>query len=126
MTLASWRNGRAVACIRLGYRDAGDEARNCFQRRFGLIAKRAVAAMLKLDQLAGTLCLERNRAQLRHGAVLVVASLDREHRTGHARQVLLNVPVEELGIEPDIVPQVERAPRIAMIPAKPLRQVGRL
>src|SRR5579862_2337516 len=84
---------------------------------------RRVAAAPELQYLARPRHLAPDRVELRHGAVLVVLALDREHRARDARQVLLDVPLLERRVEPGVVPEIERLARIGMVLGETLRQV---
>src|SRR5512134_2258518 len=103
MTFASWRSASAAALT--------DEPRNRLQRRLRLVAERRMAAGRQLQQLAGAAHAAPDARQLLHRAVLVVLALDGEHGAGDSRQVLLDVPLQELRVEPGVGPQVKRLRR---------------
>ena len=65
-----------------------------------------------------------DRVDLRQRPVLVVLALDQQRRRRHAGQHVLDVPGAELGREPDVVPQPERALGVAVVARHPLAEVG--
>ena len=86
-----------------------------------------MAAFLELEKLAGPAYTAPDLVQLRHGAVFVVETLDREHRAAHARQVVVaDVPAAELRIKPDLGPAVEGLARVPVVAAELLGEVGGL
>lgn len=85
-----------------------------------------MAAVLESQHLHWTCTLFLNRFDLRHGSVLIVEALDDQHRARDPCQVFFNVPVAEVGMEPDVVPSPESPGWIAVIAAKAFRQIGGL
>jgi hypothetical protein len=104
----------------------GDEARHGLEHGRGLVAMRCMAAAVEAEQLDRAADLLRDGVDLRHGAVLVVEALDREHRAGDARQVLLDVPRAEFRVQPDVVPAAERRLGVGVMARQALAQVGGL
>src|SRR6266849_2970353 len=108
--------------LRLGSAlEPGDEARHRLEHDAGLVAVRGVPAVGQAQELDRTAGLPRDGLELRHRPVLVVETLDREHRAMYPRQDLLDVPAPEGRIEPDVVPPPERLCRVGMIAAELLR-----
>ena len=71
----------------------------------------------------GPLHAALDRVDLRQRAVLVVLALDQQRRRGHAAEHVLDVPGAELGREPDVVPEPERALGVAVV-ARPSARRG--
>ncbi len=61
--------------------------------------------------------------ELGEGTVWVAVTLDREHRQLDAGQVLLDVPVTELRIEPGAVPAEERSLYVGVVAGEPGAQL---
>src|SRR5882672_625796 len=108
--------------LRLGAAlEPADEAGHRLEYDGGLVAVRGVPAVgqtQELDRAAGLLC---DRVELRHRPILVVETLDREHRTMYSRQDLLDVPAAEVRMQPDVVPPPECLCCVGMIAAELLR-----
>ncbi len=100
------------------------EIGNGMQNLLRLIPVRRMAALRQLQQFAGAADLPRDGIELRHGAVLVLLALDRQHRALDPRQILLDVPLADRRLQPGIGPEVECLARIPMVLAKALQQAA--
>src|SRR5262245_35900960 len=79
---------------------------DCRQHPLRLVAERAVAALRQLEQRA-VLHPRLGVVELRHRPVFVVLALDRQHRAGDLRQVVVaDVPAGEVRVTPDVGPAV--------------------
>jgi hypothetical protein len=89
---------------RTGRAHALDEPCQCIEHRRGLVAMRRVPAVIEDEQLHRRAHMFADRFEVRERAVLVVTSLDGEHRTSDARQELLDVPCGEVRMQPHVIP----------------------
>src|SRR4030095_1637245 len=97
-----------------------DAPGNGVEHGFRLVLVGRMPAVLELEQLdVAHFCTDA--PHLLHRSVLVVLALDREHRARYAREVLLDVPRAEIGMEPDPVPAPEYPVDVGVM-ARKLRQ----
>src|SRR5262245_58832433 len=100
------RSARLCPYAKRSWADALDKARDGIDHGVRLILVRRVTAIGERDELdIGD--LRADAPHLLHRTVLVPLALDRKHRTRDARQILLDVPRPEFGVEPDPVPAPE-------------------
>ena len=85
--------------------------------RFGPITMRRVPALIQHQYFDRAADLPRDRIDLRARAVLIVLSLNQQNRDGDFCQVGFDIPGAELGMQPDIVPTIERGYRIIVVTA---------
>src|SRR5688572_8262911 len=88
-----------------------------------LIAMRGMPAFRDFEQLAST-DARRNAVDLRERAVLVVDTLDGQHRAADGVELSLDVPFAKRQVQPDAVPAPEGRIGAVVIAAELLRQVG--
>src|SRR5471030_3135434 len=83
-------------------------------------------AMLKFQHLDRPARVVGDQIDLRHAAVLVAITLDREERALDRWQKALDVPIAKLRRKPHVVPAVKGLGRVAMMAREFLRQIGGL
>src|SRR5689334_12357116 len=63
--------------------------------------------------------------QLLHGSVLVLISLNGKNGSANSRDIVANVPAEEIRMQPDVSPAPERGIRMGVIAGELVAQVAR-
>src|SRR4051812_3517150 len=99
--------------------------RPAYERGRDLAARLEMGAVAARDDepLHGAphLCLDP--VELVERAVRIVGTLDQQHRAADALGLVLQAPVAEGGIEPDVAPAVERGVRIVVVAGHALAQL---
>ncbi len=90
----------------------------------GPIAMRGVTAARKQHPVDIALCKRSDARDLLEGAVLVIASLHGKDRGFDSRDVLLDIPVAKISMQPNIVPTEKRPIAVSMVPSKTLAKRG--
>src|SRR5437868_963849 len=103
-----------------------DERLHRGERFLGLLAMRGMAAPFEQRGVYLPACSPADRLHLRRGAVLVGEPLDDEDRGGDAGELIGEVPLPELRIEPGAVPAVEGCVHVLVVLRKPLAQAALL
>src|SRR4051794_11164952 len=96
------------------------------ERGDDLVARLEVRAVAARDDepLHGAAHLRLDPVELGERAVGAVRALDQQHRAGDALGFVLQAPVAEGGIEPDVAPAVERGVGIVVVAGHPLPQLA--
>jgi hypothetical protein len=102
-------------------RDALDEPRRRLERLLLRLEVRRVAAR-EVHALDGAAHGGLDCVQLRHRPVLVLLALDQQQWAGDPIQEVLDAPVRELGVKPDVVPAVERGVGVTVVAGHALAQ----
>ena len=92
-----------------------NEIRHRRQRRRFLVAVRGMLAIREDEARERSADAVLDGVDLGEGAVLVVGALDRQHRTAYARKNILDVPMAEIRMQPDVVPAAEGAVGVGVV-----------
>ena len=90
----------------------------------GPIAMRSVSAAREQQPVDIALCKRCDARDLLEGAVLVITPLHGKDRGFDARDVLLDIPVTKIPVQPYIVPAEKRPFAVSMVPPKTLAKRG--
>ena len=72
-------------------------------------------AVRELHDFDWARCLTPDRLELRHGSVLVIDTLDRQHGACDTRQAFLDIPTAKILMQPDIIPTPKRFFRVFVV-----------
>src|SRR5260370_3959917 len=106
-------------------RDPFDELSHSLDDRCRLIAMGRMTALLQFKHVHSR-DRSRDAVDLFHSSVLVLLALDRENRAGDSWQILVDIPVAKVRVEPDVVPAPECGVRIGVVASQLVAQVPRL
>src|SRR3954452_19867583 len=100
--------------------------RPAYERGDPLAARLEMWAVAAMDDepLDGAARLRLDPVELGERAVGIVRALDQEHRAADALGFVLQAPVAEGRIEPDVAPAVERGVGIVVVARHPLAQLA--
>ena len=68
--------------------------------------------------------LARDHLDLGRAAILVILALNQQYRAADVGEILLDIPAQEVGVQPDVVPAPERRNNVVVVTAQPLGEVG--